>query len=201
VTSIDTTLATPEPATGASQPLLHQHGTEVQTFGDLRELPLGLAADTRRELTAQLNQILADTRILRDLYKKTHWLVRGATFHQLHLLTDKHADEQTELVDAIAERIQTLGGIAVGDPRHVAELTAIPRPPDGAEAPPIMLSRLLDAHETVVTEVRTVAHRADELGDDATNDLLVSEVLRTNELEIWFVAEHLVDLPLVRASA
>ena len=179
-----------------SQPHRHQHTHEVQRFGQLREMPLGLAAPVRGEIAATLNKVLSDTRILHDLYKKSHWLMRGPTFYQLHLLMDKHAGEQAALVDAVAERVQTLGALAVGDPRHVAELTSVPRPPDGAEEVPAMLSRLLEAHELLITEVREAAHRADELGDDGSNDLLVSEVLRTNELQAWFVAEHLVDTPL-----
>ena len=182
-----------------SQPRLHQRGREVQRFDQLRDLPLGLPQEARGEVAALVNQVLADTRILHDLYKKTHWLMRGETFYQLHLLMDKHASEQAELVDSLAERVQTLGAIAVGDPRHVAELTSVPRPPDGAEEVPAMLSRLLEAHELVMSEVREAAHRADALGDDGSNDLLVSEVLRTNELQAWFVAEHLVDTPLVEA--
>ena len=179
-----------------SEPHRHQHTHEVQRFGQLREMPLGLAAPVRGEIAATLNKVLSDTRILHDLYKKSHWLMRGPTFYQLHLLMDKHAGEQAALVDAVAERVQTLGAVAVGDPRHVAELTSVPRPPDGAEEVPAMLSRLLEAHELIITEVREAAHRADELGDDGSSDLLVSEVLRTNELQAWFVAEHLVDTPL-----
>ena len=99
----------------------------------------------------------------------------------------------------LAERVQTLGAVAVGVPRHVAELTSIPRPPDGAEEVPAMLSRPLEAHEEIMVETRKAAQRAAELGDDRTNDILASEVLRTNEFETWFVAEHLVNTPLVVA--
>jgi starvation-inducible DNA-binding protein len=166
-------------------------GHEVQRFDQLRGMPLGLGAEDRKEVGVLLNQILADSRVLHDLYKKTHWLMRGATFYELHLLMDKHAGEQLELVDALAERIQTLGAIAVGDPRHVAELTSVPRPPDGAEEVPAMLIRLLDAHELVMVTARHAARRADAVGDDGSNDLLVSEVVRTNELQSWFVTEHL----------
>lgn len=187
----------PHPPPGASQPHLHQHSREVQRFDQLREMPLGLSEDVRSEMAAELNLILSDTRILHDLYKKTHWLMRGATFYQLHLLMDKHAKEQEELVDVLAERVQTLGATAVGDPRHVAELTRVERPPDGAEEVPAMLSRLLDAHEHIIREARKIAARADELGDFVSNDILISDVLRTNELQVWFVAEHLVDTPLV----
>jgi starvation-inducible DNA-binding protein len=182
-----------------SQPLLHQHGREIQQFGTVRQVPLGLSHDARLYSSQRLNQVLANTQILYALYKKHHWLMRGATFYQLHLLLDKHAEEQEALVDKVAERVQTLGGVAVGDPRHVAEITAVPRPPDGAEEVPAMLSRLLEAHEIILTDSRDAANRVIELGDDGTNDLLVSDVIRTNELQVWFLAEHLVETPLVRA--
>jgi starvation-inducible DNA-binding protein len=172
---------------------------QVQEFGTVRQFPLALSHDTRMYSCERLNQVLADTQILYGLYKKHHWLMRGATFYQLHLLLDKHAGEQLELVDLIAERVQTLGGVAVGDPRHVAEITTIPRPPDGAEEVPAMLSRLLAAHETILIEAHDAAARTAEMGDDGTNDLLVSDVIRTGELQSWFLAEHLVDTPLVHA--
>ena len=193
--------ATAAPLTGGSesQPLLHQRSGEIQRFDQIRDMPLGLSEDVRGKMAATLNKVLADTRILHDLYKKTHWLMRGPTFYQLHLLMDKHAGEQAELTDLMAERIQTLGAVAVGDPRHVAELTSIPRPPDGAENVPAMLSRLLEAHEKIMVQTRQAAHRATEIGDDGSNDILVSDVLRTNELQTWFVAEHLVNAPLTIA--
>ncbi|MER7007027.1 DNA starvation/stationary phase protection protein [Dactylosporangium sp. NPDC000555] len=183
-----------------SQPWLHQQGREIQHFGAIRQFPVALSADARMYSCERLNQVLADTQILYALYKKHHWLMRGPTFYQLHLLLDKHAGEQLEIVDAVAERVQTLGGIAVGDPRHVAELTRVPRPPDGAEEVPAMLSRLLEAHELILQECHDAAAKVQDLGDDGTNDLLVSEVIRTGELEAWFLAEHLVDTPLVRTE-
>ncbi|MEV8514010.1 DNA starvation/stationary phase protection protein [Dactylosporangium sp. NPDC051484] len=183
-----------------SQPWLHQQGREIQHFGAIRQFPVALSADARMYSCERLNQVLADTQILYALYKKHHWLMRGPTFYQLHLLLDKHAGEQLEIIDAVAERVQTLGGIAVGDPRHVAELTRVPRPPDGAEEVPAMLSRLLEAHEMILQECHDAAARVQDNGDDGTNDLLVSEVIRTGELEAWFLAEHLVDTPLVRTE-
>jgi starvation-inducible DNA-binding protein len=159
-----------------SQPWLHQRGIEIQAFDTVRDFPVGLARDTRLHSCKRLNQLIADTQILYALYKKHHWLMRGATFYQLHLLLDKHADEQNELIDKIAERVQTLGGIAVGDPRHVAELTKIPRAPNGCEEVPAMLSRLLEAHETILVDAHDAAAKIAELGDDGSNDLIVSEV-------------------------
>jgi starvation-inducible DNA-binding protein len=181
------------------EPLLVQKAPELQRFGSLRLLPIALSAEARGQSAQILNGILADTTILYALYKKHHWLVAGPTFYQLHLLFDKHAEEQLELIDLIAERIQSLGGIAVGDPRHAAELTTIPRPPDGAEEVPVMISRLLDAHETIIEKVRKGLDATEKNKDFGTNDLLMGDVLRRHELQVWFVAEHLVDVPLTKA--
>ena len=198
-TEVDLIWAEGEDANRSSQPLLHQHGIEVQPFGTLRLLPIALSYETRLESCQLLNHILADTLILASLYKKHHWLMRGHTFYQLHLLLDKHYDEQTELIDLLAERVQTLGGVAVADPRHVAEITTIPRPPNGAEEVPAMLSRLLEAHEIVITKIRDAITRTTANRDDGTNDMLMGDVLRRHELQVWFLAEHLVDTPAVRA--
>ena len=185
----------------SAQPRLHQHAREIQSYGTVSHmLPLNLEEPVRLEMTEQLNQLLADTMTLRDLYKKSHWQVAGPTFYQLHLLFDKHFGEQVELVDAIAERIQLLGGISIAMAPDVAETTQIERPPRGREEVPVQLSRLLDAHQVIIGEVRKMARRASDLGDDGTNDLLISEVLRTNELQSWFLSEHLVNVPLVKAE-
>ena len=181
------------------EPLLVQSAPELQRFGSLRLLPIALSAEARGLSAQLLNGILADTTILYALYKKHHWLVAGPTFYQLHLLFDKHAEEQLELIDLIAERIQSLGGIAVGDPRHAAELTTIPRPPDGAEEVPVMISRLLDAHEIIIEKVRKALDATEKSKDLGTNDLLMGDVLRRHELQVWFVAEHVVDVPLTKA--
>jgi starvation-inducible DNA-binding protein len=183
----------------SSQPILHQHGREIQKFGTLRNLPLALDTNSREGSCEQLNQILADSIILYSLYKKHHWLMRGNTFYQLHLLLDKHANKQLELIDLIGERVQTLGGVAIADPRHVAEVTTIERPPNGVEEVPVMLSRLLEAHESILRKVRQSITATAANRDAGTSDLLTSDVLRTNESQVWFLAEHLVDTPLVRS--
>lgn len=185
--------------TNGSQPVLHQYGHEIQRFGTLRTLPIALETVARSESCGQLNQILADSLILYSLYKKHHWLMRGNTFYQLHLLLDKHANEQLKLIDLMGERVQTLGGVAIADPRHVAEVTKIERPPNGVEEVPAMLSRLLEAHELILGEVRQGITKTAANQDYGTNDLLTSEVLRRNESQVWFLAEHLVDTPLVRS--
>jgi starvation-inducible DNA-binding protein len=178
------------------QPRLGQRAPELQKFGTLRLLPIALSAEARGQSAQLLNEILADTTILYALYKKHHWLVAGPTFYQLHLLFDKHAEEQLELIDLLAERVQSLGGIAVGDPRHAAELTTIERPPNGAEEVPVMIDRLLEAHETIIEKVRDGLDATEKNKDLGTNDLLMGDVLRRHELQVWFLAEHVVDVPL-----
>src|SRR6186713_1816393 len=170
----------------SAQPRLHQRAREIQSYGTVRHaLPLELEEPIRVQITNQLNQLLADTMTLRDLYKKQHWQVAGPTFYQLHLLFDKHAEEQAELVDLLAERVQSLGGIAVGDPRHAAELTTIERAPDGAEDVPAQITRLLRAHEAIIGKVRDGIDTTEKSKDWGSNDLLMGDVLRRHELQVW----------------
>ena len=190
----------PQARSDRSRPILHQHAHEIQPYGKIAKLSIGLDESVCAESAENLNQVLADTITLRDLYKKHHWQVAGHTFYQLHLLFDKHYEEQNELVDNIAERIQSLGAISLAMAADVAETTIIPRPPRGREEVPVQISRLLEAHEMILKEARTMSKQANESGDDGTNDLLVSDIIRTNELQVWFISEHLVDVPLVRAD-
>jgi starvation-inducible DNA-binding protein len=183
-----------------ARPLTVQHAKEIQPYGTIAKLPIALAENVCKASVDNLNQLIADTITLRDMYKKHHWQVAGPTFYQLHLLYDKHYKEQSELVDLLAERIQTLGGITIAMAHDVAETTLIPRLPRGRQDVPVQLARLLHAHEVILLEARTMARQAAEAGDDGTNDLLVSDLIRTNELQVWFVAEHLVDVSLVGAN-
>src|SRR4051812_35647169 len=183
-----------------AHPITHQKGREIQAYGRITRLPIALDEKVCARSVENLNQILADTITLRDLYKKHHWQVAGHTFYQLHLLFDKHYEEQNELIDSIAERIQLLGGISLAMAPDVAETTRIPRPPRGREEVPVQISRLLHAHEIILEEARSMARQAEESKDDGTNDLLVSDIVRTNELQVWFLSQHLVDVPLVRAD-
>ena len=183
-----------------ARPLLHQESREIQRYGSIVKLPIGLDEAACASGCKDLNQLLADTITLRDLYKKHHWQVVGHTFYQLHLLFDKHYEEQNALVDAIAERIQLLGGISLAMAPDIAEETRIERPPRGRKSAPVQISRLLEAHELILKYAREAAKRADENEDDGTNDLVVSDIVRLNELQVWFLAEHLVDQPVVRAD-
>lgn len=191
-------MATKAKAVDMAQPQYNVEYKEIQPFGTLKKLPLTLNDNARSSSVAALNQLLADTMTIRDMYKKHHWQMSGATFYQLHLLLDKHYEEQAELVDTIAERIMSLGGISIAMAPDVAEMTKVPRPPKGREDVPTQLARLLEAHEIILRQSHEGADAADETGDDGTNDLFISEVVRTNELQVWFIAEHLAATALVR---
>jgi starvation-inducible DNA-binding protein len=193
---------TPQNQSNLITPNWHQSAPEVQKFGTvIQDLPIGLDEQTRTEIAGALNLLLADTSTLRDLYKKCHWQVTGHTFYQLHLLFDKHFEQQLELVDLLAERIQILGGVSVAMAHDVAEMSRIDRPAKGREQVPVQISRLLNAHELILEDARRVARRAAELGDDGTNDVLISDIVRTNEMQMWFLREHLVDAPLVNVKS
>src|SRR3954465_9275599 len=163
------TKTTPANSAGnRATPLPRQKAHEIQAYGHVVSMPIALAENARLENADNLNQLLADTITLRDLYKKHHWQVSGPTFYQLHLLFDKHFSEQTALVDEIAERIMMLGGVSIAMAHDVAELTLIPRPPKGREEVPVQISRLLHAHEIVIEEARAMARVAAKNGDDGT---------------------------------
>jgi starvation-inducible DNA-binding protein len=179
-------------------PNWHAKAKEVQAYGSvIEDMPHYLDAKVRTKMVAHLNQLLADSITLRDLYKKSHWQVSGPTFYQLHLLFDKHFDEQLEIVDTIAERVQLLGGVTIAMGGDVSKATKIPAPPTGREEVPVMISRLLQAHKIVMESCAKISEAADDAGDQGTNDLVVSDVLRPNELQSWFIGQHLVDAPLV----
>jgi starvation-inducible DNA-binding protein len=177
-----------------AEPQLYEEEQEVQAFGTVVRMPNGLSQSVCGNSVRLLNELLADTITLRDLYKKHHWQVAGPTFYQLHLLFDKHYEGQAELTDAIAERIQLLGGVSVAMAQDVADQTRIERPPSGREDPRRQISRLLEAHEVVLKHAHAAADEANDQGDHGTNDLLASKVIPSNEMQVWFISQHLVQV-------
>lgn len=179
-------------------PHWHAKAKEIQKYGTVvQDIPHPLSADVRADMVTQLNQLLADSIVLRDMYKKHHWQVSGPTFYQLHLLFDKHFNEQLEIVDTIAERVQLLGGVTIAMGDDAAEISRISAPPRGREEVPVQISRLLSAHKIIIQGCLELSKAADKVGDQGTNDLVVSDVLRPNELQSWFIGQHLVEMPLV----
>ncbi len=172
------------------EPITPSKRGETQTFHMIRRIPLALDETAAAASINDLNQLLADVMTLRDLYKKHHWQASGPSFYMIHLLFDKHFEEQSVLVDLLAERIQTLGGVTIAMAPDVAEATLIPRAPKGRENTATQIARLLHAHEVILLETRAMARDSAANGDLGTNDILVSNVIRTNELQVWFLAEH-----------
>jgi starvation-inducible DNA-binding protein len=173
------------------EPVVPSNRGETQSFNLARRNPLALDPTVAAASIDSLNQLLADTLTLRDLYKKHHWQASGPTFFMIHLLFDKHCEEQSKLVDLVAERVQTLGGVSIAMAPDIAEATLIPRAPKGREDTASQLSRLLQAHEIILLEARAMARDTAASGDVGTNDIIVSDVVRTNEQQVWFLAEHL----------
>ncbi len=179
-------------------PHWHAQAKVIQQFGSvIEDMPHRLSAEVRAKMVGMLNILLADSIQIRDMYKKHHWQVSGPTFYQLHLLFDKHFEEQVELVDTVAERIQLLGGVSIAMGGDVAQITKIPSPPRGKEEVPVQISRLLEAHKIIMNDCHEIAEAAEKCGDDGTNDMAVSDILRPNELQSWFIGQHLVEMPLI----
>jgi starvation-inducible DNA-binding protein len=173
------------------EPVATSTSGEIQEYGFAQRTTIALDASVARASIDDLNQLLADTITLRDLYKKHHWQVSGPTFYILHLLYDKHFAAQSDLVDLLAERVQMLGGVSIAMGADAAAVTQIPRAPAGRETPAAQIDRLLHAHEVVLLEARAMARVADAAGDAGTNDLIVSDLIRANEMQVWFLAEHI----------
>jgi starvation-inducible DNA-binding protein len=152
---------------------------------------LGLSVEICAESATALGRLLADSIALREIYKKHHWQASGPTFHPLHRLFDSHHAAQAEVVDALAERVMTLGGTPWATPQDVAEQTRIARAPAPREAPEAQIRRLLAAHEVILVAARAAARAASDRGDEGTDDLVVGQVVRTGEAQVWTLAEHL----------
>ena len=166
--------------------------TVIQAFGSLKSVRLGLSAEIRHRSVSALNRLLAHSMALRDLYKKSHWQTSGATFFELHRMFDAHHEEQLKLVDVLAERVELLGGVSLALAADLVQESRMAHAPRGREEPRGQLHRLLDGHELLLIEARPLGRQAASDGDDGTNDVIVSQVIRTNELQAWFVGEHLL---------
>ncbi|MFA7612818.1 MAG: DNA starvation/stationary phase protection protein [Candidatus Caldatribacteriota bacterium] len=184
-----------------ANPKLHQNADLIQEFGTRIQVPLGLDNDVCSQSVTDLNLVLANLMILYDMYRKGHWQTSGQTFYQLHLLFEKHYNEINELIDEVAERVQILGGVSIAMPNEVRALSQIEESPAGREEVPVQLSRFVEAHEVLLRCTREAVKRANENEDEGTSDLLVSGVIRTNEMQVWFIYEHLVSLSPVISNS
>jgi starvation-inducible DNA-binding protein len=184
-----------------AQPILNQRGKGIQPYGTLVYFQLALSDEARQTNVDALNQILADSMHLRDLYLKYHWQVAGPTFFELHRLFRKNFKKQSRLVEKLGHRVQLLGGVSVATPHDVAEMTKIERAPRDREQVPVELSRLLDGHELILKECHEATRTASANGDEGTAELLADHIIRHNEKQVWLLSEHLVNTPLVSATA
>jgi starvation-inducible DNA-binding protein len=176
--------------TNSTTPPRPESSPVTQPFGSLTPVRLGLADSVRYRSVATLNRLLAHATAIRDLYKKAHWQTSGANFYELHLLFDKHCDEQEAMMDVLAERVQTLGGVSLALVQDIAQETRLSRAPSGIESSTRQLARLIEAHEFILVEARPLAREAAASGDEGTNDVIVSQIVRGNELQSWFVHRH-----------
>lgn len=135
--------------------------------------------------------VLANSLYMYSLYKKYHWHVAGQDFYQYHRLFDKHAAAQLPIIDAVAERLRTIGGHADAMPADVVRLCTLKELDGVGHKPEDMVACLLHCHELYIRELRKAIDAADESDDEATEDLLVSDVLRPHELQVWFLRSSL----------
>lgn len=148
---------------------------------------LALDPDAVKKNARNLQVILANTIYMYQLYKKYHWHVTGKDFYQYHLLFDKHAGEQPALIDGIAERMRTLGLDVAAMPMDVSADATLSEKEAAGHDPQAMVRNLLNAHEEYLKHVREAVAVTEDAGDDGTNDLLVSDVMRVHELQTWFI--------------
>jgi len=182
---------------GNPELVLGRNAGAARPFGTVRRgAPICLDEETRKASTDKLNQILVDTISLRDLYNKHYWQVSGPTFLPTASPVRQALRRAGATVDRIAERIQALGGVSLAVAADAAENTKVPRPPKDREEAQVQISRLLEAHEMALKESREGSRR----GGRRRNDLLISDVLRTNEQQVWFVSERVVDQPHAKAE-
>jgi len=159
----------------------------MATKDNARKTFLGKSDNELQRSTAILQSILANTIFIYSLYKKYHWHVVGKDFYEYHLLFDKHAEQQLPIIDAVAERLRTLGEIAPGMPQDIIKNSTLKEPSGATQDPVIMVNNLLKIHEAYIQEVRGAIEITNTSGDEGTNDLLVSDVLRVHELQTWFI--------------
>jgi starvation-inducible DNA-binding protein len=147
---------------------------------------------TNRETGMLLNELLAHSIRLRDLYKKARWQTADFQFRQLHLMFETHYKEQLRLVDVLVDRIRMLGsagrvfaGVFLQDIRF----SDVCR---GRPAIVRILRDLIDAHELALGAARSGAQHDVEDNPCPMRDFAVGQVVLTNDLQIWSIAEQLM---------
>ena len=156
---------------------------------ELHETKIDLAKGKREKLIGILNQSLADAADLKSQAKQAHWNVKGPNFIALHELFDRVATELDTHVDDLAERITTLGGVAMGTVRLAAENSSLAEYPHEISDGTAHVDALSTALSDFGKKVRKNIDATDELGDKDTADLYTG-ISRNVDKLLWFVEAH-----------
>jgi len=150
---------------------------------------IDLSQNDRQGLIELLNHRLADTADLYSQIKQAHWNVKGLNFFQLHELFDTLAAEIFPFIDTVAERVTSLGGVALGTSRMAAASSSLPEYPADATNGQEHLKALIDRYSIYVSNVRKAIDQADDHNDKTTADLF-TEISRTVDKHLWFLEAH-----------
>ncbi|WP_409421374.1 Dps family protein [Pseudaeromonas sp. ZJS20] len=148
-------------------------------------IDIGIPESERLAIAEGLSRLLADTY---TLYLKTHyyhWNVTGPMFNSLHLMFETQYNELALAVDAVAERIRSLGAKAPGTYQAFARLTVIPEDTDAPKAQQ-MIANLVAGQEAVVRTARSLFPLVDGAQDEATADLLTQRI-QLHEKTAWML--------------
>lgn len=149
-----------------------------------------MPAKRRQKVIQLLNARLVDAIDLSMQAKQAHWNIKGPQFIALHELFDKIAERAEEHVDALAERVVTLGGTALGTVRTVAAKTSLQAYPENIFSGPEHLQALADSLARSAKSCRAAIEIADDLDDEVTTDLF-NEITAALDKDLWFVEAHL----------
>ena len=152
-------------------------------------IDIGIDAKTRKKIAGSLEQVLADTYALYGKTHTYHWNIEGPRFSQLHLLFEAQYNELWLALDAIAERIRSLGHFApaLGSLGEKSSIKA----DNGSPSEDLMIANLAAGNEAVVRSARTALKTAEEAGDQASADLMTQRVA-IGEKAAWMLRAHMV---------
>ncbi|MEG4205618.1 Dps family protein [Microcoleus sp. Pol7_A1] len=153
----------------------------------MRKLNIGLSDEQRAGVIELLNHDLADAYLLLIKTKKYHWDVVGPQFRSLHQLWEEHYQALTENIDAMAERVRTLGGYPIGTAEGFLKYGSIKEHMGDLPLATEMVSRLVDDHELVIRNLRQhVEQCGEEFNDDGTADFLTG-LMEQHEQMAWML--------------
>ena len=151
---------------------------------------LGIKEQNLTEINDLLNHVLADGNVLYIKLRKFHWNLSGDNFMELHKLFEEQYDAVAEAIDEVAERISTLGGIAIGTTSEFAELSLLIENPGKIPNIQEMIKELVNDHETIVKSLRKFVDDTEEkYGDKGTSDFLTG-LMQAHEKMAWKLRKY-----------